>query len=294
MSERLLAERDLGSVAELATTGEGTAAAVAASSPPTRSDFDWFGLPMARLTMDEAIAELALMLRGERPCHATVVNASVAVWCRWDPAFRALVAGADMRLCDGMGFMYASRLLGEPFPEMLSGPLVIERLVEHAAARGYPVFFLGSTVDVVGEAVRCFRLRYPGLRVAGLRDGFFAPEEEPKVVEQIRRSGARLLLVAMGSPREEVFIHRNLRAMGVPVCVDVGGAFEVTAGLRRLAPRWMRVAGLEWAYRLLQEPRRLWKRYATTLPVFAALVGLAWLQRLAARLAGRAPGRGTA
>jgi N-acetylglucosaminyldiphosphoundecaprenol N-acetyl-beta-D-mannosaminyltransferase len=184
-----------------------------------------------------------------------------------------------------MGFMYASRLLGAPFPEMLSGPLLMERLVAHAAERGVSVYFLGSTRRAVSEAVRRFRIRYPRLRVAGLRDGYFAAKEQDAVVDEVRRSGAGLLFVAMGSPREEDFIHDHLADLGAAVCVDVGGAFEVAAGIKQLAPRWVRVAALDWAHRLWQEPRRLWKRYATTLPVFLFLVALAMVRTWGRRVA---------
>ena len=201
-----------------------------------------------------------------------MVNAAVIIWCLQNPRLREAVCTADLVLCDGMGLMYASRLLGRPLPEMLSGPLVMERLVRHAAVQGYSVYFLGAKKEMVEGAVRRYLEKYPGLKIAGYHDGYFSRMEEPEIIRTIKEARPQILLVAMGSPREELFIYENLQELGVPLCLDVGGAFDVAAGMTKLAPKWMRLAGLEWFYRLIQEPRRLWKRYATVIPWFVFLV----------------------
>lgn len=190
-------------------------------------------------------------------------------WCRRNPVLRQMVAGSDLVLNDGMGLIYASRLLGRPLPENLGGPLIMERLMRHAAAQGYSVYFLGAKQEMLTRAIQNFQNKYPSLKVVGYHDGYFSSSKEPEIVEDIQGAQPDILLVAMGSPREEFFIYNHLQEMGVPLCLDVGGAFDVAAGMTQLAPKWVRMAGLEWFYRVMQEPRRLWKRYILAIPWFA-------------------------
>jgi N-acetylglucosaminyldiphosphoundecaprenol N-acetyl-beta-D-mannosaminyltransferase len=231
-----------------------------------------FCLPFNSLTMEDAVAAVEQFVVDRRPKWVTVANAAVVVWTHGNAELQTLISSADLILCDGMGLMYASRLLGVPFPEMLSGPLMLDRLVRLAAERGYSIFLLGTKRDILQRAVANYQGRYATLRISGYRDGYFAVEEEVEVVEQIRDSHPDILFVAMGTPREETFVRDHLEDLEVPVCLDVGGAFDVAAGTYRLAPVWLRVLALEWFYRLIQEPGRLWRRYLTTNTVFLWLV----------------------
>jgi N-acetylglucosaminyldiphosphoundecaprenol N-acetyl-beta-D-mannosaminyltransferase len=235
-----------------------------------RSPF--FGLPFYRLTMAEAVAVIDGFIRRGTPHRITVLNAARIIGCRQNPLLGQIAATADLVLNDGMGLMYASRLLGRPLPELLAGPWMMDLLVRHAAEQGYSIYFLGAKPEIVSRAVQNFRGTYPSLKIAGYHDGYFSSQEEPEIVSLIKEAHPDILLVAMGSPREELFIYQHVQEMGVPVCLDLGGAFDVAAGLTRLAPRWMGVAGLEWFYRIIQEPGRLWKRYLTVIPWFAFLV----------------------
>jgi N-acetylglucosaminyldiphosphoundecaprenol N-acetyl-beta-D-mannosaminyltransferase len=233
---------------------------------------NFFGLPFYRLTMEEAVAVIEGFIRSGTPHRITEVNVARIIGCRQNPLLRQIAATADLVLNDGMGLMYASRLLGRPLPEMLSGPLMMERLVILATDRGYSVYFLGAKPEIITLAVQNFLERYPSLKIAGYHDGYFSIHQEPEIVREIKETHPSILLVAMGSPREELFIYKHLHEMGVPVCLDLGGAFDVAAGLTKLAPKWMRVIGLEWLYRVVQEPGRLWRRYLTVIPWFVLLV----------------------
>ena len=139
------------------------------------------------------------------------------------------------------------------------------RLLELANQRGHAVFLLGATEAVNAAVAARIQQCYPACRLAGRRDGYFSEAEEAEVARQIRDSGADILFVAMSPPRKELFLRRWSDEMGIPVCHGVGGSFDVFAGLTRRAPLWMQRAGLEWLYRIWQEPRRMWKRYLVTI-----------------------------
>jgi N-acetylglucosaminyldiphosphoundecaprenol N-acetyl-beta-D-mannosaminyltransferase len=152
-------------------------------------------------------------------------------------------------------------------------------LLEAAAARGLKVFFLGAKEEVVQKLVRWCESRYPGLIVAGYRNGYFKESDYPEVINQVRRSGADMLFVGMPTPFKEVWCKQNREALGVPVIMGVGGSFDVLAGFIRRAPLWMQNAGLEWFWRLLMEPRKMWKRYLVTNSIFIVRTLLETMRR---------------
>jgi N-acetylglucosaminyldiphosphoundecaprenol N-acetyl-beta-D-mannosaminyltransferase len=141
-------------------------------------------------------------------------------------------------------------------------------LLKLAKAQGYPVYLLGAKEENLRLCVANIRKQFRGLQIAGFHHGYFGDDEE-KVVREIRESGATLLFVAIPSPKKENFIARWKEDLGVKFVMGVGGSFDVVAGVTKRAPRWMQKAGLEWFYRLVQEPRRMWKRYLTTNSLFA-------------------------
>jgi N-acetylglucosaminyldiphosphoundecaprenol N-acetyl-beta-D-mannosaminyltransferase len=167
----------------------------------------------------------------------------------------------------------------KPIPGRVNGTDLMERLVERAAQRGHSIYFLGAKLEVVRKVVQIYREKYPDLKVAGYRDGYFKPEEEQQVAEEIRASNADIIFLAFGSPKKEKFVSRWLYRMNVPVVHGVGGSFDVVAGVTRRAPVWMQNYGLEWFYRFLQEPHRMWKRYLLTNAGFAVLVGAEMFRR---------------
>jgi N-acetylglucosaminyldiphosphoundecaprenol N-acetyl-beta-D-mannosaminyltransferase len=163
-------------------------------------------------------------------------------------------------------------LLGHRLPARIAGVDLMEALLAHAASRGYSVYLLGARPQVVAACVARARERYPALRVAGFRDGYFQRGEEGDVVAAIRAARPDILFLGFGTPAKEYFMHRRHRELEVPFVMGVGGTFDVLAGLVPRAPRWMQRSGLEWAFRLAQEPRRMWRRYLLGNTRFAALV----------------------
>jgi N-acetylglucosaminyldiphosphoundecaprenol N-acetyl-beta-D-mannosaminyltransferase len=199
------------------------------------------------------------------------INAAVLVMMRKDAALAAACRAGALIVPDGMSVLWASRLVGRPLRARVAGVDLMAHLLETAAARALSVFFLGATEEVVQKLAALCESRYPGLVVAGYRNGYFKESDYLEVIKQIRRSGADILFVGMPTPFKEVWCEQHREALGVPVIMGVGGSFDVLTGLIRRAPLWMQNAGLEWFWRLLMEPRKMWKRYFVTNSIFIAL-----------------------
>jgi N-acetylglucosaminyldiphosphoundecaprenol N-acetyl-beta-D-mannosaminyltransferase len=239
---------------------------------------EMFGCEMHAITMEDSVDWIADRIESKRFTQHVVVNVAKIVNVQLDKALADSIHACDLVNIDGMGVVWAGRLLGYRIPERVAGIDLFDRLLKMAAERAYPVFFLGATSEVLQKAtVRC-RERYPQLNVAGAHHGYFWDDEEA-VVDQIKASGARLLFVAITSPMKENFINRWKAKLGVDFVMGVGGTFDVMAGKVQRAPAWMQASGLEWFYRVVQEPGRMWKRYLTTNSRFALMVAGACLKR---------------
>jgi N-acetylglucosaminyldiphosphoundecaprenol N-acetyl-beta-D-mannosaminyltransferase len=229
-----------------------------------------FGSGMDPLTVEETVQEVDRRLnRGQFTQHV-VVNVAKVVKMQTDMELSDAVNACDIINIDGAGIVLAARALGFDIPERVAGIDLFERLLEYAERQQRSVFFLGATQPVIEETVRVIKTRYPLLRVAGFHHGYFW-EEEHAVVNMIRDSEADLLFVGFSSPMKERFINRWKGELGVLFAMGVGGTFDVVSGKVRRAPMWMQRAGLEWFFRVIQEPRRMWKRYLFTNSRFALM-----------------------
>lgn len=237
--------------------------------PMTRSPASLlFGVGIDAVTMDEALDRVdAAIIRGTRLLIG-VVNAAKIVNMRRDAELRDSVRSADMILADGMAVVWASRILGAPLPERVTGIDLMMGMFERGEARGYHVYLLGATEEVSAAVAARIARDFPGVRVVGRHHGYFTPEEEPALAAAIAAARPHILLAAMTSPKKERFLARWFGSLGVPVCHGVGGSFDVFAGEVRRAPRLFQRLGLEWLFRVLQEPRRLWRRYLVTNALF--------------------------
>ncbi len=216
------------------------------------------------VTTDDAVEWVSDCVRTGRRGWVCTVNVAILMAMRRDPRLQAFVDRAALVVADGTPIVWLSRRLGPPLPERVAGIDLIDRLAARARAERLPLYLLGARAPIVAAAARALRARHPGLPLAGVADGYFAAAEAPARADAVRASGARILLVGMGVPRQEFFIEEQWERLGVNVAIGVGGSFEVLAGARRRAPRWCQRAGLEWAWRLAQEPRRLALRYLVT------------------------------
>lgn len=229
-------------------------------------------IDVANLTQDEALSFIDRLISENGPHYAAVVNAAKIVTATRDAALKRALLEADVVTADGMSVVWASRLLGHALKQRVTGIDLFERLVERAAGRGWSVYFLGASEESVRTLTERFKKLYPNLEVAGWRNGYFDRSESEAVAGEIKASGADLLFVAMGSPAQERWIASNLARSGVRFAMGVGGSFDHVSGLARRAPLWMQRNGLEWFYRLMREPRRLWRRYLFGNGAFAWLV----------------------
>ncbi|MCB0759974.1 MAG: WecB/TagA/CpsF family glycosyltransferase [Flavobacteriales bacterium] len=221
-----------------------------------------FGIPVARLTMLETLLAVEEAIEDKRQIHHIVVNAGKIVSMQKDPELRDSVLEADLINADGMAVVWASKLLGKSLPERVAGIDLMENLVKMAHENRYKVFFLGAREEVVKQCVDHYSELYSPALVAGYQNGYFTKEEEADVAAQIADSGANILFVAMTSPMKEIFLEKYKQVLSrVNMIMGVGGSFDVVAGKVKRAPVWMQKAGLEWFYRFIQEPKRMWKRY---------------------------------
>jgi N-acetylglucosaminyldiphosphoundecaprenol N-acetyl-beta-D-mannosaminyltransferase len=244
---------------------------------------DILGCPIDRLGMAETLAAIERAIATGGYTQHMAINAAKLVAMKDDPKLCEIIDGCELVNADGQSVVWASRLLGDPLPERVAGIDLMVALLDLAESRGYRVYFLGARAAVLERAVNRLQERYPELRVAGARDGYFTDDEAADVCDEIRSSRADVLFVAMSSPRKEYFLGEFGPDLGVPFVMGVGGSIDVIAGITRRAPRaWQRL-GLEWLYRLLQEPRRMFRRYAVTNTRFIVLVGLALLSSRASQ-----------
>ena len=239
------------------------------------------GVPFDKVTSADSLRILGEMIASGRPHYAATANVDFAVQALKDVELRRILADADLVLCDGMPLVWASRFLGNPLPERVTGSDLVPRLLAEAELKGWRVFFLGGTDESVARAAERVRTRHPKLQLVGAYSPPFKPlleMDHEDIVRRVREARPDILLVAFGCPKQEKWISMQLHHAGVPLSIGVGATIDFLAGSVRRAPVWMQRTGLEWTFRLLQEPRRLFRRYCTDLWVFGWAILLQWWQ----------------
>ena len=214
------------------------------------------------LTMDQTLGLIGKKISQNAHVHHAVVNASKIVEMQSDSQLRQSVNSSDLINADGQAVVWASKLLGEGLEERVTGIDLMTNLVKLAFEKNYKIFFLGAQEKVLLELVNIYSSKYSKDIIAGFRNGYFKKEEEKDIAKQIASSGANILFVAISSPTKENFLytHRELLSE-VNFIMGVGGSFDVIAGKVKRAPLWLQTIGMEWLYRLYQEPKRMWRRY---------------------------------
>lgn len=222
---------------------------------------DICGLPVDNVTMAGALDLIQERLATRTRTRLFFVNADCVNISYRDPAYRRTLEQADLVFADGIGMRLAGKMLGTPVRDNVNGTDLFPLACERLAGSGHRVFLLGARPGVAKKVQQWAAKTYPGLTICGSHHGYFDQERSSEVAEQIRRSGADVLFVALGAPLQEKWIAEHIEATGVTVALGVGGLFDFFSGDMPRAPRWMRRAGLEWVYRFAQEPGRMWKRY---------------------------------
>ncbi len=242
------------------------------------------GVPLDAVTAAEALERIAAMVATRRPHYIVTPNVDFLVQARGDAELHRILCAADLVLCDGQPLVWASRWLGNPLPERVAGADLAPKLIEQAARLGHRLFLLGATPEANEAAAARLRSRYPDLQLTGHYAPPFRPLAEmnhEEIVRRIRAAKPDLLFVSFGCPKQEKWIAMHYRTLEVPVCLGVGATIDFLAGRVSRAPVWMRRIGLEWTYRLMREPRRLFRRYATDVRCFGTALFAQWwcLQR---------------
>jgi N-acetylglucosaminyldiphosphoundecaprenol N-acetyl-beta-D-mannosaminyltransferase len=239
---------------------------------------NFLGVGIDVLTMSETLERVRVSMRDRKPLHHVAMNVAKFVKMRGDRELRADVECSDLVGVDGMGIVFAARALGIADAERVAGVDLMHEVIAVCAREGYSPYFLGAREQVLNLALANVRKRYPSIRIAGAQHGYYPAEDEPRVVEAIRESGADCLFIAMPTPRKERFLARYRAQLGAPFIMGVGGSVDVLAGYVKRAPEWMQAIGCEWLFRTAQEPGRMWRRYLTTNAQFAWIVATAMVR----------------
>ena len=243
---------------------------------------DILGVGVDTITREGALARIESFVRVGGSHQVVTVNPEFVMQARSDAEFRRVLNGADLALADGIGVVWAARLLHRRLPERVPGSDLVLRIAQRAAEVGWRLYLLGSSPGVAERTAQVLVERYPGLQIAGTYAGSPASEVEETIIKRVAVAYPDILFVAYGAPAQDKWIARNSRLLGVSVAMGVGGAFDFIAGRAKRAPHWLQCAGLEWLHRLLREPWR-WRRMLA-LPRFALVVmACRWKQARAER-----------
>ena len=255
------------------------------------------GVPFDNVSMTEAIQAIEKMIASGLPHYVVTANVDFVVQARDDVELRHILFDAHLVLCDGTPLLWASRVLGNPLRERVAGSDLVPLLIARAAEKRYRLFFLGATPESATGAVKRMETQYPRLIIAGHYSPPFnklLEMDHNEITRRIREANPDVLLVSFGCPKQEKWIAMHYRSLGAPVSIGVGATIDFLAGQVKRAPRWMQRTGTEWIFRLVQEPRRLFKRYSKDLRVFAWWIFRQWWQlQFRRRQSMEAPGSGT-
>lgn len=227
-----------------------------------------FNLKIHSMTMNETLFWMEKCIQERQAKMICTLNAALLVWSRKNPLLRNTYATADLVTTDSYVVYYALKLLGTPVPEPLEACQIMFEFIKRNYKKGYRFYFLGAKPEVVSKAIERLQKDYPGIEITGYHDGYFGMDAASQIAQAIKGAKPDCLFVGMSSPLKEEFLQKYLSVMGVPISLGVGGGIDILAGKYRWAPAWVRKLGLAWFYRLLCEPRRMWKRYLKTNTIF--------------------------
>jgi N-acetylglucosaminyldiphosphoundecaprenol N-acetyl-beta-D-mannosaminyltransferase len=242
------------------------------------------GAPLDTLSFADTVecAQESMMKR--RVTQQVSLNVAKLVKMRTDAVLRDDVLSSDVISADGVGIVWGCKLLGLPGVERVAGVDLMFAILELCAKEGYRPYFLGAHPDILNRAIEAALARWPGLKLAGAHHGYFKDQEEDSVLDDILSAHPDCLFIAMPTPKKERFLAQHGRRLNVPYIMGVGGSLDIVAGKVARAPLWMQRAGLEWLYRVSQEPGRMWWRYTSTNAAFALLVTIALMRSLRMKL----------
>jgi len=228
------------------------------------------GIFIDSIDMRQAVAEIEGFILNGRPNLIVTANPEMLMYAQNDVELAQILNNAQLTVPDGAGVVWAARHTGQKIPERVAGYDLAQCLLDVAAKQGYRVFLFGAKPEVLKAAKQKAETLYPGIQIVGVRHGFFTDEEEGVIIEEIKEAQPDILFAALGVPKQEKWLAKYLDILNVPVCMGIGGTFDVMAGVMRRAPLWMQKMNLEWLYRLTQQPERIIRM--TALPRFVLKV----------------------
>ncbi len=259
----------------------------------TPASLNIHGIRLVNLSMDESLAAIEAALVAGQPTRVSFVNADCVNIAAVNATYRKSLATTDWVFIDGIGMRIAGKIMGQRVRDNVNGTDLFPRLCESLAQQGRRLFLYGAQPGVAAATAEWAQAHYPGLQIAGTAHGYHGAQDESAIVTTIRDSRADVVLVALGAPRQEQWIESNMTATGATIAIGVGGLFDYYSGRIPRAPLWMRRLGIEWLFRLIQEPRRLWRRYVVGNVIFLGRIGVDWLRtRCSAKSDGHAGSRG--
>ncbi|MDO4935430.1 MAG: WecB/TagA/CpsF family glycosyltransferase [Phascolarctobacterium sp.] len=224
-------------------------------------------VPVSSLSMQETVNFIQERLQKQEQTFAVTANAEIIMMAQNDSAYLELLKRTDIITPDGAGVVWAAKHLGSPVPERVAGYDLFHQLLQLAAKTQKKVYFFGGKPGIAEQAKAKALELYPGLKIAGCRNGYFQTEENETIINDINNSGAEMLFAALGAPKQEFWLDENKAKLHTNLLMGIGGSFDVLSGKTTRAPLWVQKAGLEWLYRLMKEPYRF-RRMASTLPQF--------------------------
>ncbi len=236
---------------------------------------DILGCQVHLVDLNQAVEEIAVMIQtGKTPAHIITANAEILYQASHDPELAKIINGANLVTPDGIGVVWAAGFLGHQTRGRVTGIELLEAICREGTRRGWKVFFFGAAPGVAETAAGNLAEKYPGLKIAGSINGYFTPEKEKDIIAAIKEAAPDILFVGLGAPRQEFWIRDKREELQVPVCIGIGGSFDVISGQKKRAPAWVIKANLEWLYRLVSEPSRIKRQMA--LPKFVLAI---WRQK---------------
>lgn len=241
---------------------------------------EFLGCDIDSITMEQTLERVVSWCEKRTQTRVlTTVNAAILMMMRKAPLLREACANSDLVVADGVPIVWASRLLGDPLVERVAGVDLMSNLLKVGSERGLRIFLLGARQQVLDKLRLIIAERYPGLVVAGMRNGYFKEADNADVIREINDARADILFIGMPTPFKEIWAERFRQDLNVGVIIGVGGSFDVLGGFVKRAPLWMQNAGLEWFWRLICEPRKMWKRYLVTNSQFLYCLGKELMRR---------------
>ena len=227
------------------------------------------GFSVSNCGYNELLHYVNAAIKSRKITHIITANAAILVSAVYDHELREILKEADITTADGMSIVWAIRLLGHVCKERVTGIDSIFKIARNAEALNHRIFLLGASQAVIEKVTKILKERFPELQIAGYHNGYF--DNDDNTINLIKKTKPDIIFIGMGAPRQEKWIYKNKNILDIPILMGVGGSFDVIAGNVSRAPSWIQKIGMEWCYRLIQEPRRLWKRYLFTNAVFVLL-----------------------